>query len=87
MATEYINKQVALDSIKLAYGQVSKDPFDCSEAFEELIAKINKETKVLNITESQLRALRVAVGDAQGSDMHRPLNELYHNIKKMMIYE
>ena len=30
-----------LEHVKLAYGKVSMNPFDCSEAFEELIDKIN----------------------------------------------
>lgn len=38
---EYIRKDALLDWIKLAYGKVSMNPFDCSEAFEELIDKIN----------------------------------------------
>lgn len=29
-----------LEHVKLAYGKVSMNPFDCSEAFEELISKI-----------------------------------------------
>lgn len=33
-------KEQLLDDIKLAYGKVSMNPFDCSEAFEELISKI-----------------------------------------------
>lgn len=33
-------KQI-LEYVKLAYGKVSMNPFDCSEAFEELINKIN----------------------------------------------
>lgn len=37
---EYIRKDVLLDIVKLAYGKVSMNPFDCSEAFEELIGKI-----------------------------------------------
>ena len=34
-------KAKMMDDIKLAYGKVSMNPFDCSEAFEELLNKIN----------------------------------------------
>lgn len=37
---EYIRKDVLLEWVKLAYGKVSMNPFDCSEAFDELIGKI-----------------------------------------------
>ena len=37
---EYIRKDTMLEMVKLAYGKVSMNPFDCSEAFEELIGKI-----------------------------------------------
>lgn len=37
---EYIKTSIVMDAIKLAYGKVSMNPFDCSEAFEELITKI-----------------------------------------------
>ena len=37
---EYIRKDVLLDWVKLAYGKVSMNPFDCLEAFEELINKL-----------------------------------------------
>lgn len=40
-ATEYIRKEAVLEWVKLAYGKVSMNPFDCSEAFEELINKID----------------------------------------------
>lgn len=39
--TEYIHKDALLEWVKFAYGKVSMNPFDCSEAFEELIDKIN----------------------------------------------
>lgn len=39
-AIPYIRKDALLDWVKLAYGKVSMNPFDCSEAFEELINKI-----------------------------------------------
>ena len=38
--TEYIRKDALLEWVKLAYGKVSMNPFDCSDAFEELIGKI-----------------------------------------------
>ena len=38
--TEYICKDALLEWAKLAYGKVSMNPFDCSDAFEELIRKI-----------------------------------------------
>lgn len=42
--TEYLRKDVVIDEIKLAFGKVSMNPFDCSEAFEELLKKIDYET-------------------------------------------
>lgn len=36
----YIRKDALLEWVKLAYGKVSMNPFDCFEAFEELIDKI-----------------------------------------------
>ena len=39
---EYIKTSIVMDAIKLAYGKVSMNPFDCSEAFEELITKIER---------------------------------------------
>lgn len=38
----YICKDTLLELVKLAYGKVSIDPFSCSDAFEELIEKINE---------------------------------------------
>lgn len=40
-SVEYIRKDALLGWVKLAYGKVSMNPFDCSQAFEELINKIN----------------------------------------------
>ena len=40
---EYIRKDLVIDAIKLAYGKVSMNPFDCSEAFEELLNKVGYE--------------------------------------------
>ena len=40
---EYIRKDVVVDAIKLAFGKVSMNPFDCSEAFEELLNKVGYE--------------------------------------------
>lgn len=40
--TEYIRKDMITDAIKLAYGKVSMNPFDCTEAFEELLDKLNE---------------------------------------------
>lgn len=40
---EYISKDIVVDAIKLAYGKVSMNPFDCSDAFEELLNKIGYE--------------------------------------------
>lgn len=37
---EFIRKDHVMDLVKLAYGKVSMNPFDCSEAFEELIESI-----------------------------------------------
>jgi hypothetical protein len=37
---EFVRKDRVLDLVKLAYGKVSMNPFDCSEAFEELIENI-----------------------------------------------
>ena len=37
---EFVRKDHILDFVKLAYGKVSMNPFDCSEAFEELIESI-----------------------------------------------
>ena len=37
---EYIRKDALLEWVKLAYGKSSMNPFDCSEAFEEFINKI-----------------------------------------------
>ena len=37
---EYIRKDALLELVKLTYGKTSMNPFDCSEAFEELIEKI-----------------------------------------------
>ena len=37
---EYIRKDTLLEWVKLVYGKLSMNPFDCSEAFEELINKI-----------------------------------------------
>lgn len=39
----YIRKDMVVDAIKLAYGKVSMNPFDCSEAFEELLNKVGYE--------------------------------------------
>ena len=41
--TEYLRKDMVIDAIKLAYGKVSMNPFDCSEAFEELLNKVGYE--------------------------------------------
>lgn len=41
--TEYIRKDMVVDAIKLAYGKVSMNPLDCSEAFEELLNKVGYE--------------------------------------------
>lgn len=41
--TEYIRKELVVDAIKLAWGTVSMNPFDCSEAFEELLKMIGYE--------------------------------------------
>ena len=38
-------KEQMMEDIKLAYGKVSMNPFDCSEAFEELIDKLNNYEK------------------------------------------
>lgn len=35
---EYINAKKMEEWIRTAYGKVSMNPFDCSEAFEELLA-------------------------------------------------
>ena len=35
--TAYIRKDMVVAAIKLAYGTVSMNPFDCSKAFEELL--------------------------------------------------
>lgn len=40
---EYICKDMVVDAIKLAYGKVSMNPFDCSGAFEELLNKVGYE--------------------------------------------
>lgn len=37
---EFIRKDHVMDLVRLAYGKVSMDAFDCSEAFEELIRNI-----------------------------------------------
>lgn len=42
-SVEYIRKDLVIDAIKLAYGKVSMNPFDCSEAFEELLNKVGHE--------------------------------------------
>lgn len=39
----YIRKDMVVDAIKLAYGKVSMNSFDCSEAFEELLNKVGYE--------------------------------------------
>lgn len=39
---EYIRKETVLDAIRLAYGKVSMNPFDSTEAFEKLIKEIEK---------------------------------------------
>ena len=41
-------KQI-LEYVKLAYGKVSMNPFDCSEAFEELINKINALWRMMRL--------------------------------------
>ena len=41
--TEYLRKDMVVDAIKLAFGKVSMNPFDCSEAFEELLNKVGYE--------------------------------------------
>lgn len=41
--TEYLRKDMVIDAIKLAFGKVSMNPFDCSEAFEELLNKVGYE--------------------------------------------
>lgn len=41
--TEFIRKDLVVDAIKLAFGKVSMNPFDCSEAFEELLNKVGYE--------------------------------------------
>ena len=41
----YIRKDALLEDIKLAYSKVSMNPFDCQEAFEELLDKLNKDRK------------------------------------------
>lgn len=41
--TEYIRKDIIVDAIKLAFGKVSMNPFDCSETFEELLKMIGYE--------------------------------------------
>ena len=40
---ECVRKDMVVDAIKLAYGKVSMNPFDCSDAFEELLKKIGYE--------------------------------------------
>ena len=40
-SVEYIRTEAVLEWVKLAYGKVSMNPFDCVEAFEELLEKIN----------------------------------------------
>lgn len=37
---EYIRKDALLEWVKLAYGKVCMNPFDCSVAFEELIDQL-----------------------------------------------
>ena len=39
----YVRKDMVVDAIKLAYGKVSMNPFDCSDAFEELLNKVGYE--------------------------------------------
>ena len=41
--TEYLRKDMIVDEIKLAFGKVSMNPFDCSEAFVELLNKVGYE--------------------------------------------
>ena len=41
--TEYLRKDMVVDAIKLAFGKVSMNPFDCSGAFEELLNKVGYE--------------------------------------------
>lgn len=40
---EYLRKDMVVDAIKLAFGQVSMNPFDCSEVFMELLNKVGYE--------------------------------------------
>ena len=37
---EFICKDTLLEWVKLTYGKVSMNPFDCSDAFDELFKKI-----------------------------------------------
>lgn len=39
----YIRKDMVVEAIKLAWGAVSMNPFDCSEAFVELLKMIGYE--------------------------------------------
>lgn len=41
--TEYLRKDMIVDEIKLAFGKVSMNPFDCYEAFVELLNKVGYE--------------------------------------------
>ena len=38
---EFIRKDALLEWVKLAYGKLSKNPFDVQDVFEELINKLN----------------------------------------------
>lgn len=38
--TEFIRKDLVVEAVKLAWGAVSMNPFDCSETFVELLKMI-----------------------------------------------
>lgn len=40
---EYLRKGFVVDAIKLAWGTVSMNPFDCGKAFKELLSKVGYE--------------------------------------------
>lgn len=40
---EYLRKEFVVDAIKLAWGTVSMNPFDCDEAFKKLLNKVGYE--------------------------------------------
>lgn len=45
--TEYLRKDMVVDAIKLAFGMVSMNPFDCSEAFMELLNNVGYDTRTI----------------------------------------